>query len=60
LREGRRRHVEQQALGRAEEIGWNMATSSAADISAGSAKKLRENTSRARARAAAGNRTRSR
>jgi hypothetical protein len=33
---------------------WNMVTSSAADSSAGSAKKLRENTSNARCRAAGG------
>ena len=33
---------------------WNMAASSAADISSGAAKKLRENTSKARCRAATG------
>jgi hypothetical protein len=33
---------------------WNMVASSAADISPGAAKKLRENTSKARCRAAAG------
>ena len=33
---------------------WNMEASSAADISPGGAKKLRENTSKARCRAAAG------
>ena len=39
---------------------WNITTSSAADNSPGSAKKLRENTSNARWRAAAGKRSRSR
>ena len=35
---------------------WNISASSAADISRGSAKKLRENTSNARCRAASGKR----
>ena len=39
---------------------WNIAASSAADSRAGSAKKLRENTSNARCRAAAGKLTRRR
>ncbi|CAM5733214.1 hypothetical protein SFUMM280S_04819 [Streptomyces fumanus] len=39
---------------------WNISAISAADSSRGSAKKLRENTSKARCRAAAGNRRASR
>jgi hypothetical protein len=39
---------------------WNMTASSAADMRVGWAKKLRENTSKARACAASGKRIRSR